>query len=211
MVARVTHLYVEGGARENKHLNTRLRGAFGELLKHVVPRSQPRVVACGGRAAAYRDFCNALERPGEAPLLLVDAEGPVDPERSAWDYVAQREGDRWTRPRHATDAHLHLMTQLMETWLLIEPPDHPLLLEYFGGQLMAQLLPRRSQLEQITKDDVLRTLKQATRNTSKGSYNKGSHSFDLLAKLATPQRLRRLEERSPRAAMLFSTLRQGLP
>jgi len=37
----------------------------------------PRIVACGGRRNAYESFVTALETDGRPPMLLVDAEGPV--------------------------------------------------------------------------------------------------------------------------------------
>ena len=39
-----------------------------------------------------------------------------------WDHVTQRTGEGGVRPEGATDAHLHLMVQCMETWLVARRP-----------------------------------------------------------------------------------------
>ena len=44
-------------------------------------------------------------------------------------------------------------------------------------------MPANPHIEQIPKQDVDAGLQSATRDTIKGSYNKGRDSFDILARL----------------------------
>jgi hypothetical protein len=68
----------------------------------------------------------------------------------------------------------------MESWFLA---DRQVLLAVYGGQLHAGALPGNPSIEQIPKADVLRGLKEATRDTQRGSYRKGEQSFRLLEQL----------------------------
>jgi hypothetical protein len=68
----------------------------------------------------------------------------------------------------------------METWLIA---DADTLATYFGNGFNRNNLPRRDNLEAVPKSDVYRSLENATRQTSKGSYSKGKHSFELLGQV----------------------------
>ena len=114
-------------------------------------------------------------------MLLVDAEGPVSAPATAaqpWQHLQARDG--WERPPRATDGQCHLMVQVMESWFLA---DREALGAYYGQGFRAGSLPQNPNVEQVAKDDVLNRLEQATRDTNKGRYNKGKHSFDLLERL----------------------------
>lgn len=53
-------LYVEGGGENNKALRSACRRGFREFfLKAGLEGVLPRVIPCGGRQAAYEDFCTA--------------------------------------------------------------------------------------------------------------------------------------------------------
>ena len=73
------------------------------------------------------------------------------------------------------------MVQVMESWFLA---DREALGAYYRQGFRDSSLPQNPRIEEAGKDDVLNGLEQATRDTSKGRYNKGNHSFDLLARLA---------------------------
>ena len=77
----------------------------------------PRVVVCGGRSLAYRDFCVAQAKadPQFLPVLLVDSESPVT-QPDPWEHIRLRAGDAWQRPTGASADQLHLMVQTMEAW-----------------------------------------------------------------------------------------------
>ncbi len=140
----------------------------------------PRIIASGSRRSAYEDFCTALRQAGDVcPFLLVDSEDAVADTDGPWDHLRKRPGDRWLRPEGASDEQCHLMVQIMESWFLA---DKATLAKYFGKGFKIGALPKREDIERIPKADVLRGLHNATRQTeTKGSYSKGSHSFEILA------------------------------
>jgi hypothetical protein len=74
----------------------------------------------------------------------------------------------------------------MEAWLLA---DKLALAAYYEGKFSRDVfnvnaLPKRANVEQISKTEIETALENATRhNRSKGLYHKGRHSFELLATL----------------------------
>lgn len=172
-------LYVEGGG-DSHALRTACRKGFREFLEKAGLRSKmPRIIACGSRNDAYDSFCTALEQNrDELPLLLVDSETLVVPNNSSWEHLHQR--DNWSKPQGANDNHAHLMAQCMETWLIA---DRDTLANYFGNGFNQNSLPRNPDLEAVAKRDIYRSLENATRQTSKGAYSKGNHSFEILARI----------------------------
>jgi hypothetical protein len=174
-------LFVEGGG-DDASLKTECRRAFSTLLEKAGFKGRmPRVVACGDRRNTFEQFCTALTA-GEQALLLVDAEGPLgDPAKtSPWDHVAQREGDKWERPKHSTEDQLHLMVECMEAWFLADLEG---LKRFYGSDFLETNLPKQAP-EKVSKVDLYKALKASTAKTkSKGRYDKGAHSFKLLATL----------------------------
>ncbi|MBL8510993.1 MAG: DUF4276 family protein [Betaproteobacteria bacterium] len=173
-------LYVEGGG-DQRQLKNRCREGFAKFLEKAGLQGHlPRIIASGSRKNAFDDFCIAL-KAGESALLLVDSEDLVS-ETSPWEHLLNRPGDKWTMPQGATDDLCHLMIVCMESWLLA---DRQTLKKYFGSDFKESALPATSRpIESLDKDTVMSALKKATRDCqSKGGYNKGSHSFDLLALL----------------------------
>jgi hypothetical protein len=176
-------LYVEGGG-ESKALRTACREGFRSLLEKAGLRERmPRVTAAGGRRAAYEGFFTALASTSSSrrPVLLVDSESAVFG-CSPWDHVKQRSGDGWERPMEAADVDLQLMVQCMETWFLA---DRRALQTFFGQGFREKALPAATtQIETVPKTDLFTKLKQATGGSeTKGGYDKGRHSFALLATL----------------------------
>lgn len=164
----------------------------------------PKIVPCGSRRRAYEQFLHSLERPRQVGpidivLLLVDSEAPVAGP-SPWEHVKNRQGDGWKKPLEAEDDHLHLMVQCMETWFLA---DRPALEAYFGQGFRDSALPAATaKIEDVGKADLLSKLKAASKDSQKGGYDKGKHSFKLLATL-DPEEIR---SASPWAERFFSTL-----
>ena len=173
-----TRVYVEGGGR--KPLNRDCRKAFVAFFnKAGVPQGTVEVEACGARGEAYRTFSEDVTRDPEdlQAILLVDAEVPVDG-RSPWQHLQTI--DKWPRPSGATDDSCHLMVEVMESWFLA---DRAALQSFYGNGFSDSALPQNPDVEGVPKQDVLNGLRSATRDTSKGSYNKGSHSFGILESL----------------------------
>lgn len=202
--ARGVELYVEGGG-DNASLKAECRKAFKKLLERAgLSGRMPSVIACGGRQQAFEQFKQARREDRADAMLLVDSEGPVT-QTSPWEHVRQRVGDKWERPADVTDDDLQLMAQCMETWIAA---DRTRLREYFGEALHEKALPARDDLEQVAKRDLYRALAEATQRSSKGAYDKGSHSFKLLEG-ADPAQIRRA---CPTwGARFFATLDRRLP
>jgi len=193
-------VYVEGGG--NRNLDRECRKAFAALFERAdLTSRKPAVIPCGGRRSTYDDFCTALRKAisGELPVLLVDSEGPVT--APAWQHVRNRPGDGWERPDGATDDHLHLMVQVMETWFLA---DRENLVKYYGSDFHENRLPNTVNLEDCPKQTVFDSLESASRDTSKGRYNKGSHSFRILGELSPTT----IEGALPHAKQFFDFLRR---
>jgi hypothetical protein len=209
MVKSSLILYVEGGGKANRMLANECRRAFHTLLERAgLGGRMPRIVACGGRAEAYKAFCTAIEGPLDengVVLLLVDAEDKVI-EQSPWEHVKKRPGDGWCKPAAATDKHLHLMVQCMESWFLA---DRLAMRKFFGQGFEEKALPpATANLEAVRKDDLYKKLAAATKQTkTKGTYGKGSHSFSLLATL-NPRLVRMSSQWAER---FFAALEQGVP
>ena len=129
-------------------------------------------------------------------MLLVDAEEPVN-ETGPWQHLNNRDG--WSRPDGATDDQCHLMVQIMESWFLA---DQDALKEFYGQGYRQNALPQNTQIERIAKNEVLDGLDRAARETSKRGYDKGSHSFEILAKLDAEK----VKIASPHAKRFIDTL-----
>ena len=162
----------------------------------------PRVVACGSRQDAFDDFKTEFNKGKNTVLLLVDAEAPVNAQATdpkPWQHLKDRDG--WDRPSQASDSQCHLMVQVMESWFLA---DITTLKSYFSQGFREASLPQNPSVEEVPKQDIERGLRQATRNTSKGAYSKGKHSFEILAELNPDN----VKSKSPYAERFLSTLEQ---
>ena len=194
-------VYVEGGG-DSDLLRRQCRDGFREFFgKAGLEGRMPRVVACGSRQRAYNRFCAAIDRAeaGDFIVLLVDSETAVAARDNPWEHLRKR--DDWTQPSAAADDGAQLMVQCMEAWFVA---DRQSLSAYFSRDFKAAALPARDDVETIAKNDLERTLKQATRSCSKGPYRKGRHSFDLLGCLDPSK----VMESSPHARRLIDVLRR---
>jgi hypothetical protein len=194
-------VYVEGGGDSNQ-LRRQCRNGFREFFEKAGLKGRmPRVVACGSRRRAYDQFCAAINEAdtGNFIVLLVDSEDAVTSGDSPWEHLRKR--DNWTQPSAATDDSAQLMVQCMEAWFVA---DRQSLSDYFGKDFKAAALPARD-VEAIAKDDFEPMLRQATKSCSKGSYNKGRHSFELLGCLDPSK----VMNSSCHARRLIDTLRQS--
>ena len=157
----------------------------------------PAIEAAGGRDQAFEAFRAAHERETRTVVLLVDAEGPVTG-AGTWQHLQSRDG--WSRPHSASDDQCHLMVQVMESWFLA---DADALEAFYGRGFRRQALPRNPNVEAVPKQDVLNGLDRATADTGKRDYDKGKHSFRILATLDPSK----VGSASPYAKRLIETLR----
>ena len=93
------------------------------------------------------------------------------------------------------------MAECMENWFLADKPG---LAAYFGPGFNRNALPARRDIESVAKADVLDGLRNATRQSRKGEYGKGRHSFDILEQADST----RILAASPRARRLVETLKE---
>lgn len=189
-------IYVEGGGN-TKALKTKCREGFKEFFRKAGLEDRVlKVVACGGNRQAYDDFCIALKKVDKKDfiVLLVDSEVPVGSGSGVWTHL------EWDKPPAATDDNAHLMVQCMESWFLA---DKDMLEAFFGKEFKRNALPARPEIENIEKKDVLDGLENATRHCGKkGRYDKGRHSFEILAKIDPDK----VKQASPHAKRLVEIL-----
>lgn len=183
---REIRLYIEGGG-EKSDTKAAIREGFSRFLGGGI-----RVIPCGSRENAFRSFRAALrDHPLAVNLLLVDSEGPVD--RSAMEHLAS-----W-QLTEVSEEVLHLMVQAMEAWLLC---DLEALAGYYGQGFRANALPKRKNIEEVPKDQLISVLNRATAETTKGRYHKIWHCRDLLIRI-DPAKVR---ARAPHCERLFRAL-----
>lgn len=173
-------IYVEGGGDSTDGKTAIRRGIDGFLAaikeQARAKRWHWKVVACGGRDQAKNAFLHARSsQPGVHTYLLVDSEGPVVGQPVA--YLHQR--DNWNLAG-VPDEVVHLMVQVMETWLVAHPQA---LAAYYGQGFLANALPAAQNLETVAKPTVANALAHATQPTQKGEYHNIHHAEDLLKRV----------------------------
>lgn len=175
-------IYVEGGG-DSKYTQRFCSQGFGKLLEKAgFMGKMPRIIACGGRGAAFGDFRTALEaqEPTKYPILLVDSEDQIEKNITPWQHLKNREKN-WIIPKHVSDNQAQLMVTCMETWIMA---DRAALSNFFGAELQNNSLLSEYDLEQYDRHDVQDALAHATRNCGKNRpYKKGERSFDVLETL----------------------------
>lgn len=180
-------VYIEGGGDTAEQQAT-LRQGFDVLLREIRERARAkglglRLVLCGAREYAFKAFRHACQQqPRNINILLVDSEGPVH--GGASTFLKSR--DSWDLA-FANEDQIHLMVQLMETWLLA---DEDALSKYYGQHFASNALPKGLDLETVPKSTVESSLNRAIARTTKPEYKKIRHASDLLAKV-DPQKVRK--------------------
>lgn len=192
-------IYMEGGG-VSRDAKGDLRRGMETLLQPLKEAARAKVlhwklVACGARNEAFRRFRNAVGNGDNAiVVLLVDAEDPVN--GTPRQHLQSR--DEWDM-QFADEDTVHFMVQTMETWIVA---DLDALRTYYGQKFNGKVLPRAKNLEDVTKADVERKLKQATKRTKKGPYDKIKHARDLLKRIEVGK----VKERCPHCKRLFNVL-----
>ncbi|MEO5341164.1 MAG: DUF4276 family protein [Magnetococcus sp. MYC-9] len=176
------HIFIEGGGERgqpSKNLPIEMRRSFKLFIsKAGIDQGNFEIARCGSRDQAFKGFEYAAKthEQGTIPLLLVDSEDAVPDNTNPWDFLYSRDG--WKRPEGVRDEHVHLMTHCMETWFLA---DMDALTEYFGNGFHTNSLPQTQPIEAAPKKSIFDGLNNAAKSTSKRKYDKGDHSFAILA------------------------------
>jgi hypothetical protein len=179
-------VFVEGGRRGNRRLNSAYRQAFHTffekafrtVLKQDDLRGRlPSVIPSGSGSEAFDDFSRAVKKAGlqEKTFLLVDSEGPVAAGDSTWVHIKKTLD--CSRPKNADEDSAHLMVQCIESWFFADAAA----LARAGFQI--NKLKSVANVEEIPKKDALENLKGAN-----GEKYKKSAAPDILEKL-DPQKV----------------------
>jgi hypothetical protein len=192
-------VYIEGGgntAQQKKELRLGFQAFFRELLDGASDRGHTMwIILCGGRQNTFEDFQTAQRaNPKAVNILLVDAEAPVV--TTPWAHLSGHDG--WRTPGVGDDV-CHLMVQTVEAWLVADPNA---LADYYGHGFRCEVLPRRPDVEDIPKADLLPALERASQDTAKGRYRKIQHCAELLGRLDTAA----VRQRASHCERLFVTL-----
>jgi hypothetical protein len=202
------HICIEGGATgsDSKDLDIRCREGFRKLLENcgfaISKKQMPRLVACGGRGAAFDRFkiAQRTKTAGDFVGLWIDSEEPLSNLEATWEHL--RERDQWVKPEKAVDEQVLFMTTCMETWFVA---DREALKAYFKDKLQVSALPPLQNLEDRDRHDVQNKLVHASRQCS-NAYAKGSKSYEILGKLSP----RVLEQFLPSFVRVCRILRERL-
>ena len=193
-------IYMEGGG-DRANSRAMLRQGMDAFLNEIKEafrqrRRRWKLVCCGGRGEAYRRFMNARTN-GEAEIvvLLVDSEESLGASTPP-DHLRGRDG--WDFEGVDNDT-IHLMVQTMEAWIVADPEA---LNSYYGHEFHVGSLPRRENLEEVSKQDVSSALDRATQHTQKGRYHKIRHARQLLEHI-DPEKVR---QRCAHCKRLFDML-----
>lgn len=193
-------IYIEGGG-EGKDLDIRFREAWSKFFTSAgLSGRMPRPVRGKGRRHTYDLFCTAItnQQKGEFPLLLLDSEDPFDATQSRWKHLERR--DRMEQPGNATEEHLYLMAQVMETWILA---DLESINSYFGDLFNKDKIPAWHDLEAVPKHAIFDALEKATSKCGHRKYSKGKISFEVFAVL----KAHKVAEKCPEAKRLLDFLK----
>jgi hypothetical protein len=194
-------IYIEGGG-DGKNTKALIRQGFSSFLKDLVQIARSKrinwnIIVCGSRNNAFKSFVKALEDyPHAFNVLLVDSEAAVN--KPPWEHLKSR--DNWDSPS-VDDTHCHFMVQAMEAWFIA---DIDTLKKFYGQGFRENSIPKNTNVEKINKDSLEPSLKEATRNTSKGEYQKIQHASKLLELLD----IAKVRKAAPNCDRLFTTLAQ---
>src|SRR5256885_1626746 len=113
-------VYLEGGG-DSKDLKVRCQEGFHKLLRSCgFAGRMPRLVACGGRGAAYDRFKtkHRSAAAGEYVAMLIDSEEPMDDIDKPWEHLAKHGPGK--KPQRAIDEQVLLMVTCMEAWIVAD-------------------------------------------------------------------------------------------
>lgn len=191
------HIYVEGGRKgKDKYSMITLQQGFNAFLKDIRKKCRLHLITCGSRDTTYKDFMRSVkEYPESFSVLLVDSETEVIKDKSPKQHL--QDNDKWDLS-DVEDNQCHLMAQIMETWFIA---DIDSLKRYYGKGFNAKKVRKTADIEKIAKDDVLQDLKNATRNTKSGKYDK-KYAAEILEIIDSAK----VRTAAKHCQMLFSTL-----
>ena len=194
-------IYIEGGG-DDRDTKRKIRQGFSSFLKDIVQMARSQrikwdIIVCGSRNNTFKSFKNALaDFPDAFNVLLVDSEAPL--KKDPWEHLKDR--DNWELSG-VDDTHCYLMVQAMEAWFIA---DIEALKKFYGKGFKENAISKNPNVETIDKDSLEPSLKAATRDTSKGDYQKIQHASKLLELMDVVK----VRQAAPNCDRLFTTLTQ---
>lgn len=197
-------IYVEGGPKGADADGVRaFRNAFKQHFQQLDPKLKSLdVISYGSTDQTMKSYAEGVRQFSEScsVALLVDADAPVTSRTPAMHLQAKLDSAKV--PQNAR-LNIFLMVQCMEAWLVT---DAAALQNCFGNKLRANALPSNSDIEAVSKKDVLAALDAVVKPTPTGRYRKVEHGARILAKLNPKS----VGDRSRHAKSLHEFLRSSL-
>jgi hypothetical protein len=149
-----------------------------QFIGKAVPVSRGSIAIRFGKNKdeTIKDFLRTLhENPSANIFLLVDSDAPDD--GKLVEKLRQKPMWRNHAPKGVQVERIHWMVQVMESWFLA---DGAALKAYYKKGFKASALPKRSNVEQISADDVFKALKRV----AGPGYEKAVHAPKILELLS---------------------------
>ena len=197
-------LYVEGGGKgSHKRATIKLQQGFDSFFKEIkeLARSKKisfKIIPAGNTQSTYDDFIFSVENsPQSFNLLLVDSDDALGENEPARSFL-QKKYKKW-KLKTVKDEQCHLMVRIMESWLIA---DVDALKEFYGQGFNAGAIPKNRNVEEITKEQIEKSLKSAIAKTNKNEYHKIEHGAKLLEKINP----KKVCEAAPHCEKLFDEI-----
>jgi hypothetical protein len=163
--------------------NSSLKLPLIQFIGKAVPASRGSIAIRFGRNKdeTIKDFLRTLqENPSANIFLLVDSDAPDD--GKLVEKLKQKPMWRNHAPKRIQVERIHWMVQVMESWFLA---DGAALKAYYKKGFKPSGLPKRSNVEEISKSDVFKALKRVAGQ----GYEKSAHAPKIL-ELLSPETVR---------------------
>jgi hypothetical protein len=144
-------IYLEGGG-DSKELKILCRKGFRTLLENCEFKDHmPKLVSCGGRDSAFKDFqtAHANKSNSDYVAMLIDSEDILTDLNETWNHLKIR--DSWDKPPGSENNQVLFMTTCMETWIVA---DRDALTNHYGSKLQESALPPLVKLESRSRQEI---------------------------------------------------------
>jgi hypothetical protein len=204
------HIFVEGGAKgQDRAASAELRRAFSTFLTRLCPEIRARniklnTVIGGSTEQTCKIFTQENENsPEKFFILLVDSDVAVNETEKSKTFLQNNPKLAKCDLNAAEENQCHLMVQVMETWFLA---DIEALRNHFGKDFKETKLRKNKKIEEIAKDDVINSLKEATKDRKIGAYRKIKDGAKLLESI-DPQKV---INAAPHCKELFKDIKEAI-